>query len=176
MSFFIIFSSLENDSIFFHGFFSSNFQIWCSQCFNCKYTYYERKYYNFFWTWIIFNNLQVKRFFYFYSVNRHKMTVLTPSYHAESYSPDDNRWVSKHRECTFNIIIENLNFSAPCICITWFLLFDCFNRFDLRQFLYNTKWTRQFDKIDSLAGQKTFWVVDKCMDNFRIFSYVCCEI
>lgn len=54
---------------------------------------------------------KVKRFFYFYSLNRHKLTVLTPSYHAESYSPDDNR-------------------------------------FDLRQFLYNTKWTRQFDTID----------------------------
>jgi NAD+ synthase (glutamine-hydrolysing) len=34
---------------------------------------------------------KVKRFFYFYSVNRHKMTTLTPAYHAESYSPDDNR-------------------------------------------------------------------------------------
>ena len=34
---------------------------------------------------------KVKRFFYFYAVNRHKMTTLTPSYHAESYSPDDNR-------------------------------------------------------------------------------------
>ena len=53
---------------------------------------------------------KVKRFFYYYSVNRHKMTTLTPSYHAESYSPDDNR-------------------------------------FDMRQFLYNTKWTRQFGDI-----------------------------
>jgi hypothetical protein len=35
---------------------------------------------------------QVKRFFFYYSVNRHKMTTLTPSYHAESYSPDDNRY------------------------------------------------------------------------------------
>lgn len=35
---------------------------------------------------------KVKRFVYFYSVNRHKMTTLTPSYHAESYSPDDNRF------------------------------------------------------------------------------------
>ena len=35
---------------------------------------------------------KVKRFFFFYSVNRHKMTTLTPSYHAESYSPDDNRF------------------------------------------------------------------------------------
>jgi NAD+ synthase (glutamine-hydrolysing) len=57
---------------------------------------------------------KVKRFFYYYSVNRHKMTVLTPSYHAESYSPDDNR-------------------------------------FDLRQFLYNLRWTWQFRKIDRLV-------------------------
>lgn len=35
---------------------------------------------------------KVKRFFYYYSVNRHKMTTLTPSYHAEEYSPDDNRF------------------------------------------------------------------------------------
>ena len=35
---------------------------------------------------------KVKRFFYYYSINRHKMTVLTPSYHAEAYSPDDNRF------------------------------------------------------------------------------------
>jgi NAD+ synthase (glutamine-hydrolysing) len=36
--------------------------------------------------------VKVKRFFYYYAVNRHKMTVLTPSYHAEQYSPDDNRF------------------------------------------------------------------------------------
>lgn len=59
---------------------------------------------------------KVKRFFYYYSINRHKMTVLTPSYHAESYSPDDNR-------------------------------------FDLRQFLYNARWTWQFRKIDALVEQ-----------------------
>jgi hypothetical protein len=57
---------------------------------------------------------KVKRFFYYYSVNRHKMTTLTPSYHAENYSPDDNR-------------------------------------FDLRQFLYNTLWPRQFRDIDQLV-------------------------
>lgn len=31
-------------------------------------------------------------FFWCYSTNRHKMTTLTPSYHAEQYSPDDNRF------------------------------------------------------------------------------------
>ncbi|KAJ5759768.1 hypothetical protein N7520_006924 [Penicillium odoratum] len=34
---------------------------------------------------------KTRHFFYNYSINRHKMTVLTPSYHAEQYSPDDNR-------------------------------------------------------------------------------------
>jgi NAD+ synthase (glutamine-hydrolysing) len=58
--------------------------------------------------------VKVKRFFFYYSVNRHKMCTITPAYHAEGYSPDDNR-------------------------------------FDLRQFLYNTKWTRQFSVIDDMA-------------------------
>lgn len=34
---------------------------------------------------------KVKRFFRAYSTSRHKQTVLTPSYHAESYGTDDNR-------------------------------------------------------------------------------------
>lgn len=58
--------------------------------------------------------VKVQRFFFYYSVNRHKMCTLTPSYHAEGYSPDDNR-------------------------------------FDLRQFLYNTKWSRQFGIINRLV-------------------------
>ena len=57
---------------------------------------------------------KVKRFFKYYSINRHKMTVLTPSYHAEAYGTDDNR-------------------------------------FDLRQFLYDTRWQHQFSQIDDLA-------------------------
>ena len=35
---------------------------------------------------------KVKRFFRYYAINRHKMTTITPSYHAENYSPDDNRY------------------------------------------------------------------------------------
>lgn len=35
---------------------------------------------------------KVERFFSRYSMNRHKMTTLTPAYHAENYSPDDNRF------------------------------------------------------------------------------------
>ncbi|KAI8865593.1 carbon-nitrogen hydrolase [Ramicandelaber brevisporus] len=55
---------------------------------------------------------KVKRFFFFHAINRHKMTTLTPSYHAEAYSPDDNR-------------------------------------FDLRPFLYDASWQRQFEDIDA---------------------------
>jgi len=35
---------------------------------------------------------KVKHFFRTYSQNRHKATTLTPAYHAESYSIDDNRF------------------------------------------------------------------------------------
>uniref|UniRef100_A0A8I6GEG1 Glutamine-dependent NAD(+) synthetase n=2 Tax=Rattus norvegicus TaxID=10116 RepID=A0A8I6GEG1_RAT len=59
---------------------------------------------------------KVKRFFSKYSINRHKMTTLTPAYHAENYSPDDNR-------------------------------------FDLRPFLYNTRWPWQFLCIDNQVVQ-----------------------
>ncbi len=39
---------------------------------------------------------KVKDFFRYYAWNRHKQTTLTPSYHAENYSPDDNRF--DHRQ------------------------------------------------------------------------------
>lgn len=38
----------------------------------------------------------------YYAINRHKATVLTPSYHAENYSPDDNRY--DHRQFLYNIM------------------------------------------------------------------------
>jgi hypothetical protein len=44
---------------------------------------------------------KVKLFFQLYAINRHKMTVLTPAYHAESYSPDDNRF--DHRQFLYNV-------------------------------------------------------------------------
>ncbi|KAF7459580.1 glutamine-dependent NAD(+) synthetase [Marmota monax] len=59
---------------------------------------------------------KVKQFFSRYSLNRHKMTTLTPAYHAENYSPDDNR-------------------------------------FDLRPFLYNTRWPWQFRCIEDQVLQ-----------------------
>lgn len=44
---------------------------------------------------------KVKDFFKFYAMNRHKATVLTPAYHAEMYSPDDNRF--DHRPFLYDI-------------------------------------------------------------------------
>ncbi|EIM86628.1 glutamine-dependent NAD synthetase with GAT domain-containing protein [Stereum hirsutum FP-91666 SS1] len=58
---------------------------------------------------------KVKHFYFEYARNRHKMTTLTPSYHAESYSPDDNR-------------------------------------FDLRPFLYPSRFPWQFKKIEDVAA------------------------
>lgn len=43
---------------------------------------------------------KVKRFFYYYSRNRHKMTVITPSYHCEAYGNDDNRF--DHRQFMYD--------------------------------------------------------------------------
>jgi len=43
---------------------------------------------------------KVKTFFFYYAINRHKSTVLTPAYHAENYSPDDNRF--DHRPFLYN--------------------------------------------------------------------------
>lgn len=45
---------------------------------------------------------KVKHFFRSYAINRHKMTVLTPAYHAETYSPDDNRY--DHRQFLYNAL------------------------------------------------------------------------
>lgn len=35
---------------------------------------------------------KIKTFFKFYAMNRHKQTTITPAFHAESYSIDDNRF------------------------------------------------------------------------------------
>ncbi|CAD0020116.1 unnamed protein product [Aureobasidium pullulans] len=35
---------------------------------------------------------KVRRFMWFYAINRHKMTTITPAYYAEQYAPDDNRF------------------------------------------------------------------------------------
>ena len=47
---------------------------------------------------------KVKRFFKFYAINRHKATVLTPSYHAEAYGVDDNRF--DHRQFLYDVSWE----------------------------------------------------------------------
>lgn len=52
---------------------------------------------------------KTRHFFYNYSINRHKMTVLTPSYHASPYSPEDNRHDLRQFLCKF--------FLHPCVQI-----------------------------------------------------------
>ena len=37
----------------------------------------------------------------------------------------------------------------------FYLIYFFLDRFDLRQFLYNTKWTRQFEAIDNLVANET---------------------
>ncbi|KAI4212836.1 MAG: hypothetical protein LQ351_004539 [Letrouitia transgressa] len=49
---------------------------------------------------------KVKRFFHYYAVNRHKMSTLTPSYHAESYGPEDHR--HDHRFLVYPPFYESL--------------------------------------------------------------------
>ena len=44
---------------------------------------------------------KVKHFFRSYAINRHKMTTITPSYFAETYSPDDNRF--DHRQFLYPV-------------------------------------------------------------------------
>ncbi|KAG8292122.1 Glutamine-dependent NAD(+) synthetase [Homalodisca vitripennis] len=53
---------------------------------------------------------KVKHFFRCYAINRHKMTVLTPSIHTEDYSPDDNR--HDHRPLLYNV---SWNWQFRCI-------------------------------------------------------------
>lgn len=43
---------------------------------------------------------KVKHFYRCYAIHRHKMTILTPSCHTETYSPDDNRF--DHRPFLYN--------------------------------------------------------------------------
>ena len=53
--------------------------------------------------------MKVKRFFFYYSINRHKMTTLTPSYHAEVLF-------------TFLSIIFSILFLIIFVCILFFML------------------------------------------------------
>ena len=83
----------------------------------------------------------MKHFFKYYSINRHKMTVLTPSYHAEVL----------HKTGAFyhSLGFKKLIFSS--LCVQSYSPED--NRFDLRQFLYNSRWPYQFRKMDELVKE-----------------------
>jgi len=65
--------------------------------------------------------IKVKRFFFFYGINRHKMTTMTPSYHAENYSPDDNRFDMRYVTCACRCQIKMQH-----VCITAFAYLTTF--------------------------------------------------
>jgi NAD+ synthase (glutamine-hydrolysing) len=54
---------------------------------------------------------KTRHFFHHYAVNRHKMTVLTPSYHSEQYSPEDHRHDLRQFLCSFSDILLLVIFS-----------------------------------------------------------------
>ena len=56
---------------------------------------------------------KTRHFFWNYAVNRHKMTVLTPSYHAEQYSPEDNRHDLRQFLCEFIYLFPGVNCNGP---------------------------------------------------------------
>lgn len=47
---------------------------------------------------------KTRHFFWNYAINRHKLTTLTPSYHAEQYSPEDNRHDLRQFLCMFFLL------------------------------------------------------------------------
>lgn len=57
---------------------------------------------------------KIKRFFLYYGINRHKMTVITPSFHYDEESCDDNRYdmrpimYATNWEYQFKIIDERI--------------------------------------------------------------------
>lgn len=85
----------------------------------------------------------MKHFFKYYSINRHKMTVLTPSYHAE---------VSRFGPKATRSKLIPSDFHRFLLCFMQSYSPED-NRFDLRQFLYNVRWPYQFRKIDELVRE-----------------------
>ena len=86
---------------------------------------------------------KVKKFFFFYSINRHKMTTITPSYHAEAYSPDDNRF--DLRPFLYNGVPFPSSLNP---------FFPPFSSFLLTHFFVVASWTWQFRNIDEEAKKR----------------------
>jgi NAD+ synthase (glutamine-hydrolysing) len=68
---------------------------------------------------------KVRDFMYYYAVNRHKMTTMTPGLYLESYTPDDNRYdlrpflyprfTFEHRKIE-NLLRKVSQYRACCVC------------------------------------------------------------
>lgn len=74
------------------------------------------------------------------------MTVLTPSYHAEVFS-----FLQENSSIPSSFFMHYLLIQTFTFCVQSYSPED--NRFDLRQFLYNSRWPYQFRKIDELVNE-----------------------
>ena len=93
----------------------------------------------------------MKHFFKYYSINRHKMTTLTPAYHAEvSFLLLQTQTIHSLKLKIF-LVHQDKKAYTPFDLMQSYSPED--NRFDLRQFLYNTRWPYQFHKIDQLVSE-----------------------
>lgn len=94
---------------------------------------------------------KVKLFFFEHARNRHKMTTLTPSYHAASVP-----WLRSPRVADA-FVIRNRTVQTTTVCTIPSLRdvtdADMFSiGFDLRPFLYPSRFPWQFRKIDQVAA------------------------
>ncbi|OWF50194.1 Glutamine-dependent NAD(+) synthetase [Mizuhopecten yessoensis] len=96
---------------------------------------------------------KVKHFFRCYAINRHKMTTLTPSYHAESYSPDDNRF--DHRQFLYNA--------------SWSWQFSCIDEQTRKlTLLFEERTDQKTDRIPSQSRDVNSFNASSNVDNSKI--------
>ncbi|XP_069139363.1 glutamine-dependent NAD(+) synthetase-like [Argopecten irradians] len=96
---------------------------------------------------------KVKHFFRCYAINRHKMTTLTPSYHAESYSPDDNRF--DHRQFLYNA--------------TWPWQFGCIDEQTQKlMVVYEERKEQQTDRLPSDSHNINNSINNRKSDNSKV--------
>lgn len=107
---------------------------------------------------------KVKFFFRMYAINRHKTTILTPSYHAGEFAGPFRhcfcfravRVAPSLATTSAKLALHPLSADAawrtdPRPCTEAYAPDD--NRFDLRQFLYNVRWPWQFARIDEAVAR-----------------------
>jgi NAD+ synthase (glutamine-hydrolysing) len=95
---------------------------------------------------------KVKLFFFEHARNRHKMTTLTPAYHAVC------QFLVAHSQWLLTYLSWNRNHTALMIIVSQgcgdenFDYLPSSSGFDLRPFLYPSRFPWQFRKIDEVAA------------------------